>query len=70
MIELGTLKFLLDDLIVDRFEVVGKVQMPDNVWIRNPTLVPFYDFEKFPFVIAMGRSWDREGFDYYMINIK
>ena len=31
LIEIGMHKFMLDTLIIDQFEVVGKVQMPDGV---------------------------------------
>lgn len=62
---------MLDNLIIDKFDVVGKVQMPDGVIIREPTLAPFYDPEKFPYVIAMGAKMNTmEGNDYFILNIK
>ena len=45
---------MLNDLIIDQFEVVGKVQMPDGFSIKEPMLAPFFDPEKFPYVIAIG----------------
>ena len=66
---------MLNDLIIDQFEVVGKVQMPDGFSIKEPMLAPFFDPEKFPYVIAMGVKFLEkygkfEGHDYFMLNIK
>ena len=73
LIEIGMHKFMLGDLIIDQFEVVGKVQMPDGVLIIEPILTPLFDPEKFPYVIAMGAKWsfmNLDGSDYFMLNIK
>ena len=48
--------------------------MPDGVLIQQPMLAPFFDPEKFPYVIAMGATKDQHdrlfGNDYFLLNLK
>ena len=65
ILELGKNKLLVDDLVIDQFEVVAKVQKPDGVRICHPIHLPFYDQEQFPFVISQGHLND-----FFLINVK
>ena len=65
IVELGQNKLLVGDLVVDQFEVVAKVQKPDRVSICDPIPLPFYDQERFPFLMSRG---DRD--DFFIVNTK
>ena len=58
-------KLLFGDLIIDKFEVVAKVQKPDGVRILDPIPLPFYDQERFPFLMSRG-----DENDFFVINTK
>ena len=54
---------MLDCLVVDRYEVVAKIDMPDGA--RGPILLPFYDAERFPFAMVRGKERD-----FFVVNLK
>ena len=54
----------MNNLLVDKFEVVAKVQKPDGVEMGEPFLLPFYDLERFPFLITIGEN------DFFIVNTK
>ena len=64
LIEYGNQKFLLDNLIIEDFEVVSKLQIPDGRHIIEPKLIPFFDLETLPYVIGM------YSYSYYLFNLK
>ena len=48
---------LVDKLVIEKFEVVAKVQMPEGVrLIYDHIPLPFYDQEHFPFLISKGNT--------------
>ena len=56
VVEIGKDKFLATDrdtgLIVIDWEVTGKVENPDELWMNYPFTVPNFDLDTFPFVIV------------------
>ena len=55
----------MNDLLVDQFEVVAKVQNREGVYLFDPFLLPFYDPQRFPLVLARGYEND-----FFVVNIK
>ena len=51
LLDLGDDKLLLDNLIIADWQVVSVIPKPGNLRMRNAFKVPFFDYEKFPYVI-------------------
>ena len=62
---MGQNKLLVNNLMIDHFEVVATVQTPDGVRICDPFPLPFYDQERFPFLMSRGKLHD-----FFVINTK
>ena len=65
VVELGKNKLLVNNLVVDQFEVLAKVQKPEGVHIFDPFPLPFYDQEHFPFLMSRGFKDD-----FFIVNTK
>ena len=65
IVELGKNKYLVDNLVIYQFEVVAKVQKPEEVKIYDPFPLPFYDQEHFPFLMSRGFKDD-----FFIVNTK
>ena len=55
LLELGPNKLMVNNLLIEDFQVIGKVHMPEGDSVLHPVLAPFFDPVKFPYVIAIGR---------------
>ena len=49
LLDLGDDKLLLDNLIISSWQVISVIQT--NLNIRDAFKLPFFDFEKFPYVM-------------------
>ena len=53
------------DLVIDAWQVIGIVSNPDNICLQVPMKLPFFDMNRFPYVLV-----NNNGKDLYLINIK
>jgi len=63
-LEIGTETYMVSNLIIESRTVVKEIQMPEDMYIGEPELVPFFDLEEFPYII-----FTCDG-PFYMVNIK
>ena len=52
VLELAKNKYLFYDLIVENWEVTGKIENPQKQEMASPIRVPMFDMNEFPFVIV------------------
>ena len=65
-LEFGRLKYLVDDLIIESQQVVGRLINPDMLRMRDPMCLPYFDLQKLPFVIVR----DNESGNFYIVNLR
>ena len=51
LLELAKDKFLAVDLIIHKWKVISKIDTGDQP-IQNPLKLPFFDYDKFPYLIV------------------
>ena len=52
LLDLNNHRYLVDDLVIDQWEVVRKLRNTANLFLTDPHLLPYFDYEQFPFVVA------------------